>query len=80
MCRWRVTHCWKVLDEGYNFALNLISIKGLKTKLWAPKVARVLTLGISGLPLGSPGTKCHLGASPVARHKVYYKGEGSGFP
>jgi len=27
----------------------------------------VLTLGI-------------LGASPVARHKVYYKGEGGGFP
>jgi hypothetical protein len=24
------------------------------TKLWAPKVARVPTLGISGLPLGSP--------------------------
>jgi hypothetical protein len=40
----------------------------------------VLTLGISGLPLGSPGTKCHLGASLVAMHKVYYKGEGGGFP
>ncbi len=25
------------------------------------------------------GTKCHLGASPVAMHKVYYKGEGGGF-
>ncbi len=35
---------------------------------------------ISGLPLGSPGTKCHLDVGPVARHKVYYKGEGSGFP
>jgi hypothetical protein len=37
-------------------------------------------LGILGLSLGSPGTKCHLGAGPMARHKVYYKGEGDGFP
>jgi hypothetical protein len=48
-------------------------------KLWAPKVARVPTLGIFRLPFGSPGTKCHLGASPVTRHKVYYKWEGGGF-
>ncbi len=40
----------------------------------------VPTLGISGLSFGSPGTKCHLGASPMARHRVYYKGEGGGFP
>jgi hypothetical protein len=25
-------------------------------------------------------TECHLGVSFVARHKVYYKGEGGGFP
>jgi len=37
-------------------------------------------LGISKLPLKSPETKCHLGAGPVAKHKVYYKGEGGGFP
>jgi len=37
-------------------------------------------LGILGLPLGSPGTKCHLDVGPVAKHKVYYKGEGGGFP
>jgi hypothetical protein len=28
----------------------------------------------------SPRTKCHLDAGLVARHKVYYKGEGGGFP
>jgi len=39
----------------------------------------VPTLGISGLPLGSPGTKRHLDVSLVARHRVYYKGEGGGF-
>ncbi len=35
---------------------------------------------ISRLPLGSPKTKCHLGVGPVAKHKVYYKGEGGGLP
>jgi len=40
----------------------------------------VPTLVISGLPLGSPGTKCHLDVGLVERHRVYYKGEGGGFP
>jgi hypothetical protein len=55
-------------------------IGGLHTKVHAPKVAGVPTLGISGLPLGSPKTKCHLDVDPMARHRVYYKGEGGGFP
>jgi len=38
------------------------------------------TLGISGLPFRSPKTKCHLDVSLVERHKIYYKGEGGGFP
>jgi hypothetical protein len=29
---------------------------------------------------GTPGTKCHLDVGLVGSHKVYYKGEGSGFP
>jgi hypothetical protein len=37
-------------------------------------------VGISRLPLGSPGTKCHLDVGFLERHKVYYKGEGGGFP
>jgi len=79
-CRWHATYRWKVLDEGYNFSLDFISIGGLHTKLWAPKVTKVSISEISGLPFGSPGTKCHLSASPVARHSVYYKGEDGGFP
>jgi hypothetical protein len=35
---------------------------------------------ISKLPLGSPGTKNHLDVVPMERRKVYYKGEGGGFP
>jgi hypothetical protein len=37
-------------------------------------------LGISGFPFGSPGTKCHLDVGLMERHRVYYKGEGDGFP
>jgi hypothetical protein len=70
--------CYIALEsfrQGYNFALNFISIEGLHTKLWAPKV-----VGILGFPLESLGTKCHLGVSPMARHRIYYKGESGGFP
>jgi hypothetical protein len=49
-CRWHATYCWKALDKGYNFALNLISIEDLHTKLWGPKIMRIPTLAISGLP------------------------------
>jgi hypothetical protein len=55
-------------------------MEGLHTKLWAPKVLRIPIVRISKLPLGSFGTKRHLGVNPMARHKVYYKGEGGGFP
>ncbi len=80
VCRWCVTNRWKNLNEGYNFSSNLISIKGLHVKLWGPKIARVSILAILGLPFGSLGTKCHLDVGLVERHKVYYKGEGGGFP
>jgi len=79
-CRWRATYCWKILDEGYNFISYFISIGVLHTKLWGPKVAGVPTLAISRLPLGNPETKSHLDVGLVERHKVYYKGEGGGFP
>jgi hypothetical protein len=35
---------------------------------------------ISGLPLGSLGTKNQLDVVLVERCRVYYKGEGGGFP
>jgi hypothetical protein len=74
------TYRWKALNEGYNFSSDFIAIKGLHKKLCALKVARVPVDAISGLPLWSPGTKSHLDVAPVERHKVYYKGEGGGFP
>jgi hypothetical protein len=80
VCKCFVTYRWKAHNEGYNFALDLILIGGLYAKLWAIKIVGVPTVGISGLSLGSPGTKCHLNVGPVASHVVYYKREGGGFP
>jgi hypothetical protein len=77
---WHATYRWKALDKSYNFALDLTSIRGLDANLWASKVVGVPTLGIVGLQLGSPETKWHLSANLVANHKIYYKGEGGGFP
>jgi hypothetical protein len=78
-CRWCATYRLKDLEKGYNFSLNLISIESMHAKLWAPKGARVLVVGISRLPLGSARTKCHLDAGPMASHVVYYKGESGDF-
>ncbi len=80
VCRCSVTHRWKALNEGYNFAFDLIAIRGLHKKLCTLKVARVLIVGILGLPLGSPRTKGHLDVAPVESRKIYYMGEGGGFP
>jgi hypothetical protein len=64
-----------IIGKGYNFSSNITSIGNLHAKLWALKVARVPTMGISGFPFGSLGTKCHLDVHLVKRHIIYYKGE-----
>jgi hypothetical protein len=74
-CRRHATYCWKALNEGYKFFLDLTSIRGLHTKLFASKVAGVSILGISGLPLGSFGTKWHLGVNPWPSTKYTIKGK-----
>ncbi len=83
-CRRRATYCWKALDESYNFASDRIAIGALHKKLCALKVPGVLAGGISGLPrespAGVPGEKSHLDVGFVESHRIYYKGEGGGFP
>ncbi len=79
-CKHHATYHWKVLNEGYKFSLDLIAIGGLHAKLCAPKVVKVPIVGISGLPLGNLETKNHLDVAPVESCRVYYKGEGGGFP
>jgi hypothetical protein len=74
-CRFRATYRSKAFNEGYNFVSDLISIGGLHTKLWGPKVMRVLTLRISGHPFGSPETKCHLDVGILESTKYAIRGK-----
>ncbi len=53
--RWRATYFCKVLDEGYNFAVELISIGGLHTKVWAPKSRESQLWKFRDSHLGVPG-------------------------
>jgi len=76
----RATYHWKALDESYNFASDCIAIRGLFAKLWGSKVAGVPFGAISGLPRGSPEKNSHLDVASVESCRVYYKGEGGGFP
>jgi hypothetical protein len=72
--RQRATYRWKALNEGYNFALDRISIEGLLAKLRGSKVVGVPASEISGLPCGSPETKSHLDVASMESHRVYNKG------
>jgi hypothetical protein len=70
----------EAFDKGYNFFSNVISIGGLHTKLWAPKLQESQLWEFWDSHFKSPRTKWHLGAGLVARHRVYYKGKCGGFP
>jgi len=74
------TRHWKALDESYNFALDRIAIQGLLAKLWDSEIPGVPFGAISGLPLESPGKNSHLDVASVESCRIYYKGEGGGFP
>jgi hypothetical protein len=63
-CRWCATYCWKAFNEGYNFALDLTSIRGLQKTLWAFKVMGDVISGISGLPIWEFWEKMTFGCKP----------------
>jgi hypothetical protein len=79
-CRWRAAYHWKALDEGYNFSLDLTSIKCLHKSYGPSKSRKSPFWKFRDSQLGSLKTKLHLGVGHVAMHKKYYKGEGGGFP
>jgi hypothetical protein len=79
-CRWSATHHRKALEESYKFASDLVSIRGLSKELWFRKFPEVQTGTISGLLLGSLGTKSHSDVGATERCREYYMGEGGGFP
>jgi hypothetical protein len=57
-CRWSATYLWKVLEESYKFALDLIPIGGQKQRVMTSQSPESLNWD-SGLLLGSPRTKSH---------------------
>jgi hypothetical protein len=71
---------WKALFQGYNFGLDLVPIGGQGEDLRSPKVPGLQPGTVSGLLLGSPGKNSHLDVASAERCRVYYMGEGGGFP
>jgi hypothetical protein len=71
---------WKALDESYNFGLDLVPIRVWGEKLWPFKVPGLQPGIVSGFQLGSPGKKSHLDVALAKSCRVYYMGEGGGFP
>jgi hypothetical protein len=49
-------------------------------EVMVPQSCGLSTLVILGLPFENPGTKSHSDATLVKRCRVYYMGEGGGFP
>jgi hypothetical protein len=79
-CKGRATYRWKDLDKGYNFALNRTSIGGSSQSYGAPKSRESQLAGFRDSHSRVPREKNHLDVGSVASHRVYYKGEGGGFP
>ncbi len=80
VCRWIAIRCWKALEEGYKFGLDLVPIGGRGEKLRSPKVSGVQTRTVSGLHFESPEKKCHSDVASAGKRREYYMGEGGGFP
>ncbi len=67
-----------LLFHCFHFRLSFYSIKELGNMSFAHKVMGPQSRGNPNF--GDFGIKWHLGAGPVAKHKIYYKGERGGFP
>jgi len=76
VCRLSAIPHWKALDKSYNFALDLIPIRGLSKKLWLQKVAES---SLSSF-LGVLRQKRPFGCGSREETQEIYMGEGGGFP
>jgi len=58
------TYPWKDLNEGYNFVLDLTSIKVLHKELWLSKMPRIPISRIFRFPTWESWDKMTFGCSP----------------
>ncbi len=73
-----------ILLERFRWGLQLC-FKPHRDRRSAQEIMRLQSFGspaiaILGLPFGSLETKSHLDMAPMERRRVYYMGEGGGFP
>jgi hypothetical protein len=71
---------WKALNKSYNFGSKLVPIRVWGEELWLSKVPGLRPETVSRLQLGSPEKKSHLDVASAESCRVYYMGEGDGFP
>ncbi len=71
---------WRAFNNGYNFAIDLISIRGFHKKLLVSKVVEIIISRIIGLLTWESREKCHLNVAFMVCHKEYYKRENCDFP
>jgi hypothetical protein len=74
------TQRWKALDESYNFDSDIVPIRVQGEEIWPSKVPGLQPGIVLGLQLGSPRKKSHLDVASAESCRVYYMGEGGGFP
>ncbi len=76
-CNISLKSSWQGLQLCFRLHLNWRSAR----KVMGPQSREGPNFGnFKGLPFGSPERKCNLDVDLVERQRVYYKGEGDGFP
>jgi hypothetical protein len=66
--------------RDYNFGSKLVPIRVRGEELCSSKVPGLQPGIVLGLQFGSPGKKNHLDVASAESCRVYYMGEGGGFP
>jgi hypothetical protein len=80
MCRWHATYRWKALNSAITLLQTSPQLEVFTRSYCLPKSRKSQFGEFRNSQFGSCRKKWHLGASLVAKHKEYYKGEGGGFP
>jgi hypothetical protein len=79
-CKQRATYHWKALKRAITLRQTSLQSE-VCARSYAPSKSRESQLlEFRDFHMGVPGQKGHLDVAPMERCRVYYKGEGGGFP